>query len=367
MKRSEWRVRAHSGGDTPATDGAPGKSEAGHALTWQDEEVYQMLRKYGRYAIGLLEGVLATIDVKLNDTVVQATKPFDEYPPNILRALESLKEYRRQKQLSLRPPRASSNDAAPAGKRRSKLQGRGRRGGEERHEEQGPPGDSLADDRRVDAGDGDDIGEVVDGDASFKGLKRSGMSLKVAGGDAACKGLKSSARGKPAAAADKPEGMAGGVRKVGVSSGVFSSCKNRVAGKGSHRSNHRRVNVREGGGNGEKKAAGERKAAGGDGERKSAGGRKSAGERGFCSTKAGRRSRATMRCLEQSTRERLCEIAQQAEEANRRAVEAKRALVDKYYGILKEKLAQGVEEERRMIAEVVAREEAKLRRLAGLL
>ncbi|CAI7873903.1 unnamed protein product [Closterium sp. NIES-53] len=401
-------------------------------------------------------------------------KPFDEYPPNIHRALEILKEHRRQQQL-----RASGSDA-PARKRKRKLQGRwprrfkeicfflsaagvpcpadwqqqveeataaalaaagprrrraardtvdaagaagaaagaggaaaaaavavrpsgqpifgrkrkaevsvgsvrgsvgrgkGRRGGEGRQEERNPLGDSLANDRRVDAGDGDDVGEVVDGDASCKGLKRSGTTQKVAGGNAAHKSLKSSARGKPSAAADKPEGMAGVVREVDVSSGVSSGRENRVSGKGSHRSDHRmEKKSADGEGEGKGKAAGGSEAAGGDGERKVAGDRKAAGgdgkrkkiagKRDFCSTKAGKRSRATMRCLEQATRERLCEIGRQAEEADRRAVEAKRALVDKYLEILKEKLEQGVEEERRMLAEVAEREEAKLARMAGLL
>ncbi|CAI5969827.1 unnamed protein product [Closterium sp. NIES-65] len=413
MKRSEWRVRTHPEGSTPAADGAPGNPGVGEALSWQDEEVYRMFWKHGQHMMGLLQGFLGTIDLTVNHhRVVQATKPFDEYPPNIHRALESLKEYRRQQHLR------ANDGIAPARKRKRKPQGRWPRRFKEicfflgeagvpcpsdwqqqveaataaalaaagprrrraaRSAGAAAGGDSLADDRRVDAGDGgdgDDVGEVVDGDVSCKALKRSEASQKVAGGGAARKSLKSSARGKPSTAADKPEGMAGVVRGVGVLSGVSSGRENRVAGKGSHRSDHRKEK-KAGDGEGEGKAAGGSKAAGGDGKRKVAGDRKTAGgdgkrkkvagKREFCSTKAGKRSRTTMRCLEQATRERLCEIGKQAEEANRRAVEAKRALVDKYLGILREKLAEGVEEERRMLAEVAEREEAKLARMAGLL
>ncbi|GJP73403.1 hypothetical protein CLOP_g4121 [Closterium sp. NIES-67] len=97
------------------------------------------------------------------------------------------------------------------------------------------------------------------------------------------------------------------------------------------------------------------------------GGAESKVEPWYCKTKAVSRTRTTVNLAVKATKEKLCEIGERAEEADRQMVEARRALVEKYWGILKAELKKGEQEERRVLAEVAARGEARLARRVACL
>ncbi|GJP52889.1 hypothetical protein CLOM_g11972 [Closterium sp. NIES-68] len=87
----------------------------------------------------------------------------------------------------------------------------------------------------------------------------------------------------------------------------------------------------------------------------------------YCKTKAERKTRTTVNLAVKATKEKLCEIGERAEEADRQMVEARRVLVEKYWGILKAELKKGEQEERCVLAEVAARGEARLARRVAYL
>ncbi|GJP42781.1 hypothetical protein CLOM_g2314 [Closterium sp. NIES-68] len=245
-------------------------------------------------------------------------------------------------------PTARSPSQGPRGWKRKAEGAREEAGGDRRRggseeEEQGEAGLGG----KSHEGEGEDVG-------ADSGCGRERVGKGRAGGG---KGKEVGGRGKEGGGRGK-EG--GGRGKEGVGKGKEGGGKGNEGGaKGKDESRK----AKEGGG----------KANEGDGKANKGGAKgKDGGEESklgpwYCKTKAERKTRTTVNLAVKATKEKLCEIGERAEEADRQMVEARRVLVEKYWGILKAELKKGEQEERCVLAEVAARGEARLARRVAYL
>ncbi|GJP42779.1 hypothetical protein CLOM_g2312 [Closterium sp. NIES-68] len=425
----EWYTKAPPA-SRPAADGEAeeaGESGAGRrVLMWRDKAVYQVLWKYGMHAIGPLQAVLDKIDLRItHNRVIQPKKDFDQYPASIHRALKRLMEYRQS--LPPRPGKAGGSGGPGCWKRR-RMQGKWPRRFKETCfflDAAGVPCpagwqlqvEAAAAAAAATGGGGGGGGGCVNlrafkgvmksqsaaaaataaGLSVFRvanggGLKISATLLQLAGSDS--KAAQNEARARagyaglnpPRVPSSDPNTRPGGrPRKdlaANAASGDPTASKAPAAAPTAHlprqglrgmkrKAEGAREEVRRGrrrgGSEEEEQGEEEEQLEPGVGSKAKEGGAESKVEPWYCKTKAVSRTRTTVNLAVKATKEKLCEIGERAEEADRQMVEARRALVEKYWGILKAELKKGEQEERRVLAEVAARGEARLARRVACL